>query len=184
MAAPLQIPGLTPGTWAIDPVHSSVGFVVRHMMVSKVHALFEDFSGEITIDQDALLSSVHAEVDMSSISTRNEDRDNDLRGGNYLETDRYPVMTFISTAMSGAGTDYIVTGDLTIKGVTRSVDLTLEFNGVRAGTPMGTRAGFSAYAEISRKDFGVSFDIPMDGGAVVVGDKIRVELEIEAALQD
>ncbi len=184
MAAPLQIPDLTPGTWAIDPVHSSVDFVVRHMMVSKVRGTFEKFSGDITIAEDALLSSVRVEIDMSSIDTRNEHRDNDLRSRNFFEIDRFPTMTFASTAVRGTGPAYTVTGDLTVKGTTRSVDLEVEFNGVvQGGELMGTRAGFSAATELSRKDFDVSLETPLEGGGTVIGDKIRIEIEIEAVLQ-
>ncbi|MDH6132003.1 polyisoprenoid-binding protein YceI [Kitasatospora sp. MAA4] len=183
MSALLQLPGLTPGVWALDPVHSTVGFTVRHMMVSKVRGTFDTFSGQITVAEDALLSSVRAEIDMASINTRNAGRDGDLRSTNYFETDKYPTMNFASTAVSGSGDKYTVTGDLTLKGTTRPVELALEFHGVRSAPGMGTRAGFSATGEISRKDFGVSFEMPMAEGGVVVGDRIRIELEIEAVLQ-
>lgn len=182
--SPLQLPGLTPGTWVIDPVHSTVSFTVRHLMVSKVRGTFETFSGEITIAEDALLSSVRTEIDMSSINTGNQSRDEDLRSSNYFEAGAHPKMTFVSTSVRGGGTRYTVTGDLTVKGITRSVELEVEFNGVQPKSPMGTRAGFSASTEISRKDFGVTFDMPLEGGGSVVGDKIKVELEIEAVLSE
>ncbi|MFE6130928.1 YceI family protein [Streptomyces sp. NPDC056437] len=183
MTAPQQIPDLTPATWTIDPVHSSVGFSVRHLMVSKVRGSFERFSGEIIVAEDPLLSSARVEIDMSSIDTRNEDRDNDLRSTNFFESDRYPVMTFVTTGVRGSGTDYTVTGDLTIKGTTRPVELDVEFNGVQVDSPLGTRAGFAATTEISRKEFGISFDMPLEGGGTVVGDKIKIDLDIQAVLQ-
>ncbi|WP_035803175.1 YceI family protein [Kitasatospora mediocidica] len=184
MSALLQLPGLTPGVWALDPVHSTVGFMVRHMMVSKVRGTFDTFSGQITVAEDALLSSVRAEIDMTSINTRNAGRDDDLRSHNFFETDKYPTMTYTSASVSGSGDDYTVAGELTLKGVSRPVELALEFHGVRSAPGMGTRAGFSATGEISRKEFGVSFDMPMAEGGVVVGDRIRIELDIEAILQE
>ncbi len=183
MSAPQQLPGLTPGTWTIDPVHSTVGFSVRHLMVSKVRGTFDTFTGSITVAQDVTLSSVQVEIDMSSINTRNAGRDGDLRSSNYFETDTYPSMTFVSTSVVPAGDAYRVVGDLSIKGTTRPVELAVEFNGVGSDPNMGTRAGFSAGTEISRKDFNVSFEMPMAEGGVVVGDRIKVELEIEAILQ-
>lgn len=177
-----QLPGLKPGIWTIDPSHSEVGFSVRHLMVSKVKGVFEKFSGQITIAEDALLSSVTAEIDMSSINTRDANRDNHLRSADFFETATHPAMTFASTAVRAKGDGYVVTGELTIKGITRSVDLELEFNGA-VDSPMGTRAGFSASTEINRKDFGVTIDMPLDGGGAVIGDKVKIDLEVEAVLE-
>lgn len=177
---PTEIPA---GTWAIDASHSEVGFQVRHLMVSKVKGTFERFSGTLAIGENTLESSVTAEIDLSSINTRDEGRDGHLRSPDFFDTDNHPVMTFSSTSLAKDGVNYVVTGDLTLKGVTRSVDLALEFNGVHGDPWGGVRAGFSAETEISRKDFGVDFQVPMDGPGVVVGDKVKVVLEIEAVLQ-
>jgi polyisoprenoid-binding protein YceI len=182
MTSPLQLPGLSAGTWSIDPSHSEVGFQVRHLMVSKVKGVFEKFSGDIVIAEDALLSSVTAEIEIDSINTRDANRDNHLRSADFFEAGKYPSMTFTSTAVQPKGHDYVVTGDLTIKGITRSVELELEFNGA-VDSPMGIRAGFSATTEINRKDFGVTIDMPLEGGGAVVGDKIKINLEIEAVKQ-
>ncbi|CAN5398601.1 YceI family protein [soil metagenome] len=171
------------GTWTIDPSHSEVGFSVRHLMVSKVKGNFETFSGTITIAEDPLDSSVTAEVDLSSINTRDEGRDGHLKTADFFDTENHPKLTFVSTAVVPDGSDFKVTGDLTIKGTTKAVELDLEFNGVHPDPWGGTRAGFSAETEISRKEFGVDFEVPMDGGGVVVGDKIKVILEVEAVLQ-
>ena len=178
MTAP-QIPA---GTWNIDPSHSEVAFSVRHLMVSKVKGHFETFSGTITIGENPLDSSVNAEVDLASVNTREPKRDEHLRSSDFFETDKNPKLTFKSTSVKENGSDFVVLGDLTIKGVTNPVELDLEFNGTHPDPWGGTRAGFSAETEISRKEFGVDIEMPMDGGGVVVGDKIKVILEVEAVL--
>ena len=179
----VEVPGLIAGTWAIDPVHSEVGFSVRHLMVSKVKGTFRTFEGTITIAENPLDSKVEATIDASSIDTRDEGRDTHLRSADFFEVESHPQITFVSTSVQPAGSDYVVTGDLTIHGVTRSVELGLEFNGVSPDPMGGTRAGFSAGTEISRGDFGIEFNMPLDGGGVVVGDKIKITIEIEAILQ-
>src|SRR3954471_8532853 len=178
-----QIPGYVVGTWDIDAAHSTVGFSVRHMMVSKVRGYFRDFSGEIVTAEDPARSSVTARVDMDSIDTRQEQRDAHIRSADFFDVGNHTEMTFRSTAVRTDGADWTVVGDLTIKGITKSVELQLELNGFGPDAFGGTRAGFSAKTDISRKEFGVDIDMPMDGGGVVVGDKITVELEIEAVLR-
>jgi len=178
----MSTPEIPAGTWTIDPSHSEVGFSVRHLMVAKVKGTFETFEGTITIAEDVLQSSVTAEVDLASINTRDEQRDGHLTSADFFEVENHPKLTFTSTSVAPKGSDFEVTGDLSIKGTTKSVVLDLEFNGVHPDPWGGTRAGFSAETEISRKEFGVDFEIPMDGGGVVVGDKIKVILEVEAVL--
>ena len=177
------IPGYVAGTWTIDPVHSEVGFSVRHMMVSKVRGYFRDFSGELVTAEDPTRSSVTARINMDSIDTRQEQRDAHIRSADFFDVGNHTVMTFRSTAVRTDGADWTVVGDLTIKGITKPVKLELELNGFGPDAYGGTRAGFSAKTEISRKEFGVDIDMPMDGGGVVVGDKVTVELEIEAVLR-
>ena len=127
----VEVPGLVAGTWNIDPVHSEVSFSVRHLMVSKVKGSFKTFDGTITIAENPLDSKVEAHIDASSIDTRDENRDNHLRSADFFEVESHPQITFVSTAVRPAGgSDYEVIGDLTIHGVTRSVELGLEFNGV------------------------------------------------------
>jgi polyisoprenoid-binding protein YceI len=179
----IQIPGYVVGTWDIDAAHSTVGFSVRHMMVSKVRGYFRDFSGEIVTAEDPAQSSVTARINMDSIDTRQEQRDAHIRSADFFDVGNHTEMTFRSTAVATDGADWTVTGDLTIKGITKPVTLALELNGFGPDAYGGTRAGFSAKTEISRKEFGVDIDMPMDGGGVVVGDKITVELEIEAVLR-
>ncbi|MCW2637507.1 MAG: Polyisoprenoid-binding protein YceI [Blastococcus sp.] len=178
-----QIPGYVVGTWDIDVAHSTVGFSVRHMMVSKVRGYFRDFSGELVTAEDPAQSTVVARINMDSIDTRQEQRDAHIRSADFFDVGNHTEMTFRSTGVRTDGADWTVEGDLTIKGITKPVTLELELNGFGPDAYGGTRAGFSAKTEISRKAFAVDIDMPMDGGGVVVGDKINVELEIEAVLR-
>ena len=178
-----NIPGYVAGTWTIDPVHSEVGFSVRHMMVSKVRGKFTTFSGQLITGASPLDSSVTAEIDLSSINTGNEQRDGHIRSADFFEVETYPTMTYRSTGVREHGGDYVLDGDLTLKGVTRNVPLTLELNGFGPDPFGGTRAGFTATGEINRRDFNVSFSAPMETGGAVVADKISLHLEIEAVLQ-
>jgi polyisoprenoid-binding protein YceI len=180
------IPGYLAGTWSIDPVHSDVSFTVRHMMVSKVRGSFADFSGEVVTAENPLESAVTARIDLASINTNNEQRDNHIRSADFFDVATYPTMTYRSTGirMDGAdGADFVVDGELSLHGVTRAVPLRVELGGFGPDAFGGTRAGFSASAEINRRDFGVDISMPMDGGGVVVADKISIHLEIEAVLQ-
>ena len=179
----VQIPGYVVGTWDIDASHSTVGFSVRHMMVSKVRGYFRTFSGVLVTAEDPTASSVEATIDMDSIDTRQEQRDAHIRSADFFDVGNHTVMSFRSTSVRTDGADWTVVGDLTIKGITKPVELELELNGFGPDAYGGFRAGFSAKTEISRKEFGVDIDMPMDGGGVVVGDKIAVELEIEAVLR-
>jgi polyisoprenoid-binding protein YceI len=177
-----RIPGYVAGTWTIDPVHSEVGFSVRHMMVSKVRGRFNTFSGEIVTGEKPANSSVTAEIDLASIITGNEQRDAHIRSADFFEVETYPKMTFRSTGVRQDGDDYILDGELTLKGVTKTVPLRLELNGFAEDPYGGTRAGFTATTEINRGDFNVSFNAPMQNGGVVVSDKVNIHLEIEAVL--
>src|SRR5450759_4989871 len=159
-AGTTTVPGYVAGTWDIDPVHSEVGFAVRHMMVSKVRGKFKTFSGQIVTGENPLESSVTAEIDLASIETGAQQRDDHIRSADFFEVETYPTMTYRSTGIRTDGGDYIVDGDLTLKGVTKQVPLTLELNG-----------------------FGVDFSAPMQNGGAVVADKITIHLEIEAVLK-
>ena len=178
-----QIPGYLAGTWDIDPTHSTVGFSVRHMMVSKVRGYFREFSGEIITGEEPAESGVTAAIELASIDTRQEQRDAHIRSADFFDVENHPQMTFRSTGVRLEGGDWFVDGELTLKGHTRPVSLALELNGFGPDAYGGTRAGFTARTEINRNDFGVDIKMPMDGGGVVVGDKISVELEIEAVLR-
>ena len=181
----MEIPGYVAGTWAIDPVHSEVSFVVRHMMVSKVRGRFDKFEGTLVTAADPLASSVTAKVDLSSINTGQEQRDAHIRSADFFEVEKYPTMTFTSTGIKQAEEGFILEGDLTLKGVTRAVAFDLEVNGFGPDAYGGTRVGFSAITQINRKDFGVDFNGPIPGvpGGAVVSDAITVNLEVEGVLQ-
>lgn len=173
------LPLLSAGTWTIDPVHSTVGFSVRHLMVSKVRGEFTSFSGAVEVAEDGT-PSVHAEIDVTSLNTKNDQRDAHVRSADFFDAEQFPTATFVSTSVDADGDDYLVHGDFTLKGVTRPVDLTLEFNGVNPGMGHGPVAGFEASTVINRKDFGIDIEMPLETGGTVVGDKITITLEIEA----
>lgn len=183
MTTATTVPGLVAGVWTIDQAHSEVSFQVRHLMVSKVRGTFRTFSGEITVGENVLDSSVTATIDLNSIDTNQPDRDKHLRSSDFFSVDDNKEMTFGSTSVRPDGDDFIVTGDLSIKGVTREVELLLEFNGAGPDGYGGTKAGFSASTEITRQDFGIDFQIPLDGGGVTIGNKVKISLEIEAGLR-
>ena len=181
--ATIQVPGYVAGAWDIDPVHSDVSFSIRHMMVSKVRGRFAGFSGEIITGADPTASSVRADIDASSIDTGNEQRDAHVRSADFFDVGTHPTWTYRSTGVRADGGDLVVDGELTIKGVTRPVPLTLEINGFGPDAYGGTRVGFSASTTINRNDFGVDLALPMDGGGVVVGDKVQINLEIQGVLR-
>jgi polyisoprenoid-binding protein YceI len=181
----VEIPGYVAGTWAIDPVHSEVSFTVRHMMVSKVRGRFDTFEGPIVSAASPLDSSVTASVDLSSINTGQEQRDAHIRSADFFEVEKHPFMTFASTGVRPDGGNFLLDGDLTLKGVTKPVTFKLDVNGFGPDAYGGTRVGFSATTEINRKEFGVSFDGPIPGvpGGVAVSDKATITLEIDGVLQ-
>jgi polyisoprenoid-binding protein YceI len=169
------------GTWEIDPSHSSVNFSARHLMVSKVRGRFTSFHGSITVPDDALQSSVEVVIDTASIDTRDENRDAHLKSADFADVENYPTITFTSTEVTEVdGDEFTLKGNLTIHAVTRPVELKVQFHGVQQDPWGGTRAGFDARTEFNRKDFGLTWNVALDGGGVLVGDKITVELEVEA----
>jgi polyisoprenoid-binding protein YceI len=153
------------------------------MMVSKVRGRFGAFSGEIVTSEDLSGSSVTATIDASSIDTNNEQRDGHIRSADFFDVENHPQWTFRSTGLRADGDDFALDGELTIKGVTRPATLALEINGFGPDAWGGTRAGFSASTTIDRNDFGVDIKMPLDGGGVVVSDKVQISLEIEAVLR-
>ena len=167
--------GLTTGTWNIDPAHSEFAFQVRHLMVSKVRGKVDEFNATLTVGDTLESTSVEAEGKMASINTGVGDRDNHLRTNDFFEVETYPTMTFKSTKV----TESSLTGDLTIKNVTKPVTFDVEFGGVGPDAWGGTRAGFEAVTEINRKEFGVDIEMPLQGGGVVVGDKVKIVLDLQ-----
>jgi polyisoprenoid-binding protein YceI len=168
-------------TWNIDASHSLAEFSVRHMMVSTTRGQFQNVSGTLIVDENDLTnSSVEATIEVKSLTTRDEKRDGHLLSADFFDADKFPTITFKSTGVTKKGDDYVVAGDLTIHGTTRPVELKTEFNGF-ATTPWGGRVvGFSADTEISRKDFGLEWNVALETGGVLVGDKVKIHLEVEA----
>lgn len=177
-----QLEGLVPGTWQIDPTHTDIGFTVRHL-ISKVRGTFEEFEGEIVIAENPRESTANATIQLNSINTGTAQRDQHLRSSDFFEVDQHPVMRFRTTEVRADGDGYVVAGDLTVKDVTHPIELDVEFLGVGPDPWGGTRAGFEATAKISRKEFGVDFNIPLEGEKFVIGDQVSIHLQIEAVLQ-
>lgn len=171
---------LTPGAWVLDHNHSGVSFVVRHLGLSNVRGRFDAFDATLDVGSELGAVGVHATVDLSSVDTNNPDRDAHLRSTDFFETDRQPVMTFVSTAITGAGDAYELTGELTIAGVTKSVTFDVEFNGTEVfPADQRTHAGFSATGNIKRSDFGIDFGIIAGAEKIMLGDKVKIELELQ-----
>jgi polyisoprenoid-binding protein YceI len=165
------------GTWTIDPSHSEVGFTVRHLM-TKVRGQFEKFEGKVTTGASLDEVSAEATIDLNSVNTRDAQRDGHLRSGDFFDVENNGPMTFRSTSFDGS----TAKGELTIKGVTNVVELDVEFLGIDKDAYGNTRIGFEASTTINRKDFGVDFDIPLDGGKLLVGHKVDVQLSVQAVL--
>ena len=179
-----SVPVLTEltGTYTLDPAHTRIGFVARHAMVTKVRGSFDEFAGTAVLDgANPANSRVEVTIEAASIDTRNAQRDEHLRGNDFLAMQEYPKITFASTGVRQAGeTTFEVTGDLTIKGVTNSITIPFEFEGA-AKDPFGNeRVGFEGSVAINRKDYGVTWNAALEGGGVLVSDKVTLEFEISA----
>ncbi len=169
-----------PGTYTIDPSHTEIGFTVRHAGISKVRGQFTDFAGDITVAENFADSAVNVTIQSASVDTRDENRDNHLRSADFWDSENKPTWTFVSTGVEGTGEEFTVRGDLTINGVTKPASLEVEYNGA-ATDPFGNkRVGFSASTEVSRKDFDLTWNAALETGGVLVGDKIRIAMEISA----
>ncbi len=172
----------TTGTYAVDPTHSRVGFVARHAMVTKVRGSFNDFTGAGQLDaSDLTRSSLNLAINTASIDTRNDDRDAHLRSADLFDVETYPTITFAGTKIEAVDdATFLVTGDLTIKDVTRPVEFTVELTGTAVDPWGNTRLGLEATAVINRKDWGLTWNTALEAGGVLVGDKITLEVEISA----
>lgn len=173
------------GEYTIDPTHTRIGFVARHAMVTKVRGAFNEFTGTARLDgQNLNDSTVELAIEAASIDTRNADRDGHLRSNDFLQMDEYPQITFRSTSVVWSGDDALeVTGDLTVKDVTRQVTVPFSFEG-QATDPFGNvRIGFDGFTTINRKDFGVTWNAALETGGVLVSEKITLEFEISAIKQ-
>lgn len=175
----LQLP--VPGAWEIDPGHSTVGAVARHLMISKVRGRFGRFSGRLTIGETPEQSSVTATIDASSIDTADPRRDEHLRSPDFLDAENHPTLEFSSTSAEQTGeTSLRVDGDLTIRGVTRPVSLDVEYLGLVTDPFGNDKAVFSAETEIDREEWGMTWNAALETGGVLVGKKLKIELEIQA----
>jgi polyisoprenoid-binding protein YceI len=167
--------------WTVDPVHSHVGFSVRHMMVTTVRGSFTSFAGTLEIDPaDFTKSRISGEIDVQSIDTKNADRDNHLRTGDFFDVANHPKITFTSTRIEPKDDGYVVHGDLTIRGVTRPVSLDAEYAGTSKNPYGQTVAGLSATGTINRRDFGLQYNALLETGGVAVSEKVKLEIEVQA----
>lgn len=172
------------GTWVIDDTHTHIGFSTRHAMVAKVRGGFGEFSGSFTIDaENPANSKAELTIQAASIDTKNADRDGHLKSPDFLDAEQFPTLTYVSTDVAVDGDDLVVTGDLTIHGVTKSVVVVWELTGVSQDPWGNTKIGFEGKAKISRKEFGLTWNAALETGGVLVGDEIKLELDVEAAKQ-
>lgn len=170
---------LTPGTWNVDASHSSVAFSVRHLMVSKVRGRFTAFTGSVVIAENPLDSQLNANIEVASVDTSDAGRDEHLRSADFFDVATNPSMTFKSTTIKEDGDAYELIGELSIKGITKEVKFELEFDGTVTDPWGNLRAGFSAETEINRKDWGLEWNTPLETGGVMLGEKVKIELDIE-----
>lgn len=178
----MSFPAELTGSWDLDPAHTTVGFAVKHAMVTTVRGHFSGFTGGATIDgATPENSSAWLDIDPTTITTNNEMRDGHLKSGDFFEVETYPTITFRSTNAKQDGDQLILTGDLTIRGVTRSVDIAWEFGGIAQDPYGNTKAGFEGSATISRKDWGLTYNAALETGGVMIADKVKLVLDVEAA---
>ncbi|RCS59082.1 YceI family protein [Microbacterium sp. JB110] len=180
----IDIPGYKAGTYALDPAHSEVGFEVRHMMISKVRGAFAFKEATFTLPENPLEASVTAKVDVASVDTKDEGRDGHLRSADFFDTENHPTMTFVSTGVRENGGDFLVDGDLTIKGTTKPVTFELELGGFGTDPWGGYRGGATAKGSINREEFGLTWNAALESGGVLVGKDIKITLDMQAALQE
>jgi polyisoprenoid-binding protein YceI len=169
--------GLTAGVWTLDMSHSEIGFSVRHAGISKVRGRFNAATAEARVGDSLADSTLHASVETASFDSGDANRDAHVRGADFFDVEHFPEMTFRATSIRGDGEDYVLTGDLTIRGTTKPVDLEVEYTGVAADPFGATRAGFSAEAEISRKEFGLTWNAALEAGGLLVSDKVKISVE-------
>lgn len=169
-----------PGTYSIDASHSHVGFAVKHFGLSKVKGEFTEFSGTVTIAEDPAASGVEVTIAAASFNSRDEGRDTHVRSADFLDVEQFPELSFRSTGVRADGDDWVVTGDLTIHGTTRSVELETEFEGGLVDPYNLNRIAFSASTEIDRTDFGLTWNQALETGGLVVGRNVKITIEVEA----
>lgn len=176
---PTALP-LATGIWTADPAHSTVGFVVRHLGLSKVRGRFDGFDARLVVGDALATSSVEAEIQMGTVSTGQADRDAHLASSDFFNVDTSPTMSFASTSITGDAEEYTLRGNITINGITQPIDLDIEFFGTEVfPLDQSTHAGFSATGSLSRKAFGIEFNAPLGGDKVMISDKVNLELDIQ-----
>jgi polyisoprenoid-binding protein YceI len=182
-ATTLDLPGYKPGTWVLDPSHSEVTFSVRHMMISKVRGTFGVKSATLVAPENPLEAEVTASVDVASIDTKDENRDQHLRSADFFDAETYPTMDFRSTAARIEGDDLFIDGDLTIRGITKTVTFELDFGGFGTDPYGNYKAGASAKTVINREDFGLTWNAALETGGVLVGKDVTITLDLQGSLQ-
>ncbi|OOB89378.1 YceI family protein [Rathayibacter sp. VKM Ac-2630] len=183
MTDTLSIPGYKAGSWVIDPTHSEVAFSVRHLMISKVKGKFERFTATFTTGENPLDSTVEATAEVASINTNEPNRDGHLRTGDFFEAETHPEIHFASTGVRANGDDFLVDGNLTIKGVTKPVTFEVEFGGFGTDPYGNYKAGLTAKTTIDRTDFGLTYNAALETGGVLIGEKVTITLDLQAAHQ-
>ena len=171
------------GTWTLDPAHSELSFWVRHLKISKVRGTFENFEVTVITPEDPSQISVEASIDVSSVNTGVEPRDNHLRSSDFFLVEEHPHMLFRSTGIQVDGDDFVMDGELTLRGVTQAVTLTGEFGGVITDDYGRTKAGASATTTINRQDFGVSWNAALEAGGFTLGDEVTISVDLQVQLQ-
>lgn len=177
------IPGYAAGTWKLDPTHSEISFSVKHLMISKVRGTFRTFDVTVVTGDDPQATSVEASIDVASVDTNNEMRDQHLRTSDFFKADEFPKATFTSTSLTGTPDDFVLAGDLTLRGVTKPVQLKGELGGIIVDGYGQTKAAASATAKINRLDFGVNWNAPLEAGGVTLGDEITLTFDLQLVLQ-
>lgn len=167
------------GTWIIEPSHSTIEAVVKHLRVTKVRGRFSSFEGKIVVPENPLEAQVQVTIDAASIDTNNADRDTHLRSDDFLATDTHDVITFVSTGVREVGDDYAVDGELTLRGVTKPVTLDVTYGGLTQDPWGNTRALFAAETSIDREEWGVTWNQALEAGGVLVSKQVKVELEMQ-----
>jgi len=167
------------GTWTIDASHSSVNFKVKHLGLAKTRGRFASFDGTVEIGEDPAASRVAVAIDAASVETHDPKRDEHLRSADFFDVEHHPHLTFRSTGVRGAGSDWVLDGDLTVAGVTRPVSLEVEYDGVTTDPWGGTRAGFTATGQLNREDFGLTWNAALEAGGFLVGKNVTIELDVE-----
>ncbi len=179
--APTAVLADIAGTYSIDPAHTRLGFVARHAMVTKVRGAFTEFSGTAHVDTaDPSKSSVSITIVADSITTGQQQRDDHLRSGDFFDSEEHPEITFVSTSVDRDGDEWTVTGDLTIKGVTRPVSVPFKYTGSAKDPYRNIRIGFEGEGTINRKDWGLTWNAALETGGVMVSDKIKLEFDVSA----